>query len=95
MPKILIKKNNTSIHVSEGTNLRLELIANGIPVASSCAGDGVCAKCGIIIISGNENLSPVKEEEIHLKIKNQLNSQYRISCLVSIHGDITIDTPYW
>lgn len=95
MPKISFKKNNTSIYVSEGTNLRLELVANGIAVASSCAGDGVCAKCGVIVISGNEYLSPIIEEEIHLKNKNQLNSQYRISCLVTIHGDITIDAPYW
>ncbi len=71
------------------------LLGNSVPVASSCNGDGVCAKCRIQIVQGMENLNSPNETEMFLKEKFQLKKDQRISCQVSVHGDIEIDATYW
>lgn len=71
------------------------LLDAGLPVASSCSGDGICAKCKIIIIEGLDHLSPENDVEQFLKMKHKLPLSIRISCQTFVHGDITIDTSYW
>lgn len=71
------------------------LLDAGLPVASSCDGDGVCAKCKIIIIEGAENLSGENETEAFLKESNNIPNGLRISCQTEVFGDITVDASYW
>ena len=71
------------------------LLEGGLPVASSCSGDGVCAKCKVIVIEGMENLSPENETESFLRESKGIPKDQRISCQVQVLGDITIDTTYW
>lgn len=71
------------------------LLDAGLPVASSCDGEGVCAKCKIIVVAGNEYLSPENETESFLKETNSIPSGIRISCQVQVFGDITVDASYW
>lgn len=72
------------------------LLAAGIPVASSCQGDGVCGKCKIQIIQGMDNLSSQTPLEIQLAKKNKLNETERISCQTYlVKNTVSIDTPYW
>jgi len=71
------------------------LLAAGIPVASSCYGDGVCGKCRLEIVSGGENLNPANETEKILRSRLNLGKTERISCQTEVHGDITVDARYW
>lgn len=71
------------------------LLNSGIAVASSCNGDGVCAKCKIKIIAGEQNLSAENDLEIFLKQKFAIPQAERISCQTKVNGDITIDASYW
>ncbi|WP_374029582.1 2Fe-2S iron-sulfur cluster-binding protein [Bdellovibrio bacteriovorus] len=71
------------------------LLDAGLPVASSCDGDGVCAKCKIVIIEGQENLSSENETEAFLKEKNNIPRGTRISCQTQVLGDVTVDATYW
>ncbi|MNJ93320.1 2Fe-2S ferredoxin-5 [compost metagenome] len=71
------------------------LLDAGLPVASSCDGDGVCAKCKMIVLEGAENLSAPNETEDFLKETNNLDKNVRISCQTEILGDITIHATYW
>jgi len=66
-----------------------------MPVASSCGGDGVCGKCRIKISEGAQNLSPEGTTEAEIKDIHDVPKKERISCQVTILGDITIDTNYW
>ena len=85
----------TSIHVERGSLLMKLLLENSIPVASSCGGDGVCRKCVLTIVKGQENLAPPSELELHLIERDQLAPNQRISCQTVVNGDITVDAPYW
>ncbi|MEN0058473.1 MAG: 2Fe-2S iron-sulfur cluster-binding protein [Bdellovibrio sp.] len=95
MPCIFFAKKATSLQVPVGANLMKSLLAAGLPVASSCDGEGVCAKCRIFILQGSENLSPETPLEQFLKETNSLPSHTRISCQTEVLGDITIDASYW
>ncbi|MEK2644023.1 2Fe-2S iron-sulfur cluster-binding protein [Bdellovibrio sp. BCCA] len=95
MPFISFKKNRPPYEVSHGANLMKSLLDAGLPVASSCDGDGVCAKCKIIIVEGGENLSGENETEVFLKETNNIPSGMRISCQTEVFGDVTVDATYW
>lgn len=95
MATISFLKGRPSINVEHGSNLMKSLLDHNIPVASSCGGDGVCAKCKIQVIEGMDNLSIENQTEEFLKEKNSLASDLRISCQTYVYGDITIDTNYW
>ncbi len=71
------------------------LLAAGLPVASSCQGDGICAKCRIQIVEGAENLSPPNPREQILRDRLRIAREYRISCQTTVLGDIKIDASYW
>lgn len=87
--------NRPSIDVEGGSNLMKALLDGGVPVASSCGGDGVCRKCVLKIVKGAENLPVPNELEEHLIDRDSLTKNQRISCQVVVNGDITVDTPYW
>lgn len=96
MPVIsFAKKHRPDITVASGANLMKALLAAETPVASSCNGDGVCAKCRLTITAGASNLSVANETEKFLKEKFQLKSNQRISCQVSVLGDVEVDASYW
>lgn len=71
------------------------LLDGGLPVASSCSGDGVCAKCRVMVLEGNDHLSPENETEAFLRETKSVPKGTRISCQVQVLGDITVDTTYW
>lgn len=95
MPTIGFIKNLPKLKVAWGANLMKSLTAAGLPVASSCHGDGVCAKCRVQVIKGAENLSKIDSLEQNLRDRNRLAPDIRISCQTHVLGDITVDTGYW
>jgi 2Fe-2S ferredoxin len=95
MPNIRFLKNRDPLTVEAGANLMKSLLEAGLPVASSCHGDGICAKCRIQIIEGAENLSQVNPREQMLRDRLRIAREYRISCQTLVLGDITVDATYW
>lgn len=71
------------------------LLAHGLPVASSCRGDGICAKCRIEIVAGKHHLSLENEREAFLRDRHSIPGTERISCQAWVFGDVTIDASYW
>lgn len=95
MPTIHFRKGRAAITVAEGENLMKALLNAGVPVASSCRGDGICAKCRIEIVDGRKNLTPETEAEAFLRERHSMPKSERLSCQVEVLGDLTIDAPYW
>ena len=83
------------IEVPVGSNLMQALLDAGLPVASSCRGEGVCAKCRVEIVSGVRNLGPENELEKFLRERHSIEREIRVSCQVTVLGDIVVDTTYW
>lgn len=95
MPVIRFAKTDREIVVEPGANLMKSLLSAGLPVASSCLGDGICGKCRIYIIEGFENLTGVNAAESILRDRLKVPRDMRISCQTGIIGDIRIDASYW
>lgn len=71
------------------------LLRAGMPVASSCGGEGVCGKCKVQVVAGSEHLSAIGDSENFLHQRYKLKANERISCQVYVSGDCEIDTTYW
>lgn len=99
MPKITIKRLGQVLEVAVGDNLMSALMAGGLPVASSCHGDGICGKCGVIVentgVPPERALSPINEDELGFRQRGQLPEGKRLSCQCIVLDDVTIDAPYW
>lgn len=91
----------------DGTSLMDALIAAGLPVASSCGGDGVCTKCRLHFRVLNGATAPlVGPLEVSLLKKISAEKSERISCQVVLISSpdkgpgsenliAEVDTPYW
>ncbi|MBX2994268.1 MAG: 2Fe-2S iron-sulfur cluster binding domain-containing protein [Bdellovibrionaceae bacterium] len=97
MPKIsFAKPGRAAFDAAPGTNLMQALLDHDVPVASSCHGDGVCAKCRIEVSQGLESLGARNETEEFLAERFSLKKNVRISCQVRLGDqDLTVDTTYW
>jgi 2Fe-2S ferredoxin len=95
MAKVTFAKNSQVLEVSERLSLMDALTEAGIPVASSCGGNGVCNKCLVKILEGRENLSPETDLELDMRDIHGFEKNQRMSCQTHVLGDIKIDTDYW
>lgn len=95
MPTVKIPKLNLALEFAQGENLMQGLLRHQLPVASSCQGDGICLKCKMQILDGEENLSPLSQLEERHRREGKLTADERLSCQAKVMGDLTIRTGYW
>lgn len=97
MPVISFAQNKfPEFQVEPGANLMAALLAKGLPVASSCLGEGVCGKCRVEFLDGLKNIvCTPKEQIVRERQAPRLAPTYRLSCQTTVQGDICIDTSYW
>lgn len=91
-----LKSRLGDIDVESGTVLMEALLAAGLPVASSCRGDGVCTKCRLHVRDLEpQATSPITQHEKGLLDRIGAEPDERISCQTEIHGLIEVDAAYW
>lgn len=80
-----------------GSLMRQCLVA-GLPVGSSCAGRGACAKCMVTVLEGWEALAPADPHENLVLARNQAEANSRLSCQCRLRhpsARVVITTGYW
>ena len=93
MPKLLI--DGKEIEVSEGTTLLQAVRIADLPIAAACGEHGLCARCGVRILSGSVSISTETPEEARAKRFNRIDPKQRLSCMATISGDVQITASYW
>ena len=88
-------KDRAPIEAPDGAPLMQTLLAAGLPVASSCQGDGVCGKCRVRVVGGAEHLGPESDLERRRREHLRYGRDQRLSCQTTVRGDVTLDTSYW
>ena len=83
------------VDVTPGTSLFDAARAAGLPVGSSCRGDGVCGRCGLRPVAGGEHLSPTTELERRVCRDNRIDPELRLSCLARVLGPVEVTADYW
>ena len=66
-----------------------------LPIASACGGTSTCARCGLEILAGHENLVPESEHERVIKELNRIDPSLRLACRIRPTGNLTVRAPYW
>ncbi len=66
-----------------------------LPIASACGENGTCARCGLEIVEGPENLEPETDRERIIKERNRIDPALRLACRVRPSGDLTVRAAYW
>ncbi len=84
-----IEKERKIVAEPENTILEISL-KNQIPHHHACGGNAKCSTCRVLILKGEENLSPRNELEIELFKKKGLGSKIRLACQTKVRGDVTL-----
>lgn len=67
----------------------------GAPLGNSCGGIGVCARCRVIIVDGEANLSEPTSIERRVAARIGLAANERLACQSIVRGNCTVTTTYW
>jgi 2Fe-2S ferredoxin len=65
----------------------------GLPLGGACAGEGLCAACGLEILAGE--VGPEGPLERRRKVDNGVRTELRLACMVRLRGDLTVRARYW
>lgn len=97
--KIEIIDRDKEIKAEEGQTVLQALLTSGIEWMHACGGFCNCTTCRIEVEDGMDNLSEMEEDEKNTLRRFQgdevLEGPYRLSCQVTVHGDIKISEPEW
>ena len=73
-------------------------LAEGLPVASACSGQGACGKCLMTVLRGSEALQPASAREVAILVKIGAGRDQRLGCQCQLPDgteDLLVTTGYW
>ncbi|MDU5223992.1 ferredoxin [Finegoldia magna] len=90
--KIRINNLNRTIELEDDKsyNLMNALLENDIYIDNSCNGKLTCGKCKIKVVEGNVN--EITDTEKRLLKKEEIENGIRLSCAVTMSGDVVVET---
>jgi ferredoxin len=65
------------------------------PVGNSCGSVGVCGRCRVRVVAGNENLGAPTTIEIRVSGQRGFTTEERLACQAVVLGDVEVTTSYW
>lgn len=106
MPTIKFTRENKTVDVPIGTNLRKAALNAGVPLYAgphrfvNCMGLGQCAACRVNVKNGKENLSrqglwewlrlTFGPDTWFARLGNE--EQLRLACRAAVQGDVEVET---
>lgn len=71
-------------------------LAFGIHLEHACGGSCACTTCHVIVKEGDDNLSPMEEDEAdRLDMAPGLTLHSRLGCQAVVNGDVVVEIPDW
>lgn len=67
----------------------------GAPIANSCGGVGVCARCRVHLVDGPEMITPPTTIEQRMAHDLRFGEHERLACQAVVLGDCSVTTTYW
>ena len=92
---IRFQPSGKTLRVARGTTLLEAARCAGLPMASACGADGLCARCGVCVLAGAEALSPETEAERRQKRRNRIDPALRLACRAAVAGNVEVTAGYW
>ena len=96
MPKVSLPQKSLILSIESNSNLMNALLAAGVPVASSCHGEGICSMCKVKIQGTvNPAVNPPEKYEVETLKRNRCEADERLSCQIEVTNDLTVTAKYW
>ena len=95
MASIRFRPSLAEVEVPVGTTLHAAVLQAGLPIASACGGDGLCARCGVEILEGGDAVSAETDAERDAKHRNRIDAALRLACRARVEGDLVVTAAYW
>ena len=92
---IRFQPSGRTLRVARGTTLLEAARRAGLPMASACGADGLCARCGVRVLSGAGALSAEGLAEARQKRRNRIDPALRLACRAAVSGDVEVSASYW
>ena len=67
----------------------------GIEIDHFCGGMCSCSTCVVVVLSGMENLSPIRPKEQLVLGDAKSKRKMRLSCQTKIYGPVHVKIPQW
>ena len=83
-------KRTIELEDDKSYNLMNALLENDIYIDNSCNGKLTCGKCKIKVVEGNVN--EITDTEKRLLKKEEIENGIRLSCAVTMSGDVVVET---
>jgi len=93
--RIRFLPSGRELRVAPGTTLLEAARRAGLPIASACGADGLCARCGVRVLAGSAALSAEDEVEARQKRRNRVDPALRLACRAAVSGDVEVSASYW
>ncbi|MEE8580167.1 MAG: 2Fe-2S iron-sulfur cluster-binding protein [Myxococcota bacterium] len=84
-----------SIRILRGTTLLEATRRAGLPLASGCSANGMCGRCGLQILAGEQHVADESPREREIKRANRIDPGLRLACSITPTGDLVVTAPYW
>lgn len=96
MPRVTFHPDSRSVDVRGGERLLTAAWKAGVGIKSVCGGHGKCASCLVEVdatATPPDALTPIDATERELLPADAAQRSFRLACLCSINGDVTLAVP--
>jgi adenylate cyclase len=87
MPCYINFKGEKVVPVEEGQTILQASLAAGIPHYHACGGKGQCTTCRVLVLEGQEQLTPPTSYERAIKNVKKFPDNVRLACQSRVSGD--------
>ena len=93
-PVVRFQPSGRTLRLAPGATLLDAARQAGLPIASACQGEALCARCAVRV-SGEGELPPESAAEALAKRRNRVSSDLRLACQVAPTCDVEVSASYW
>jgi len=95
MPRIIVKNLSDKIVqvTDEHTSILDTMQNNQVDWMHACGGKGRCTTCKLIVLEGEQNITPLSDFEIKVKKLGALKDGERLACQCRATGNLKIKVP--
>lgn len=90
MPKVTITTDKKTIDVVDGYAMIDMCEDHDTSILFGCR-DGACGACMVRVLSGAQNLSPMKDDEKDFLETMAAEPNERLACQCKVFGDVTLE----